>query len=251
MQHLPPLSSDLREEGGSHTVLFSYKGSKGPSCPRRTDSVGRPSATEEYGQRGRIMGCQTGDWLIAGSMRHGLNPHVCKWGKKATSLTRRSLGNRNFVKPRRRDSLLRSVNGNVSGKREAAARWRQVRYGPRKRVHGTTQRAGAFYPAGWHVHFECVLHKCTQTHTNRRTHTHTHVIDGRRINWNREDHTHIKRMRKKITSLLWHMKLLSFSTFLQVFFCFSTSGVYTSLLGRMWYVSDSLLIGGGGNNKKQ
>lgn len=51
MQHLPPLSSDLREEGGSHTVLFSYKGSKGPSCPRRTDSVGRPSATEEYGQK--------------------------------------------------------------------------------------------------------------------------------------------------------------------------------------------------------
>lgn len=78
VQHLPPLSSDLREEGGSHTVLFSYKGSKGPSCPRRTDSVGRPSATEEHGQRGRIMGCQTGDWLIAGSMRHGLNPHMCK-----------------------------------------------------------------------------------------------------------------------------------------------------------------------------
>ena len=39
------------EEGGSHTVLFSYKGSKGPSYPRRTDSVRRPSETEEYGQK--------------------------------------------------------------------------------------------------------------------------------------------------------------------------------------------------------
>lgn len=48
------------------------------------------------------------------------------------------------------------------------------------------------------------------------------------------------------------MKLLSFSTFFFTgFFCSSTSGVYAALLGRMWYVSDSLLIGGGGNNKKQ
>lgn len=55
VQHLPPLSSDLMEEGGSHTVLFSYKGSKGPSYPRRTDSVGRPSETE----RGRLMRADT------------------------------------------------------------------------------------------------------------------------------------------------------------------------------------------------
>lgn len=48
---LPPPSSDLMEEGGSHTVLFSYKGSKGPSYPRRTDSVGQPSETEGYGQK--------------------------------------------------------------------------------------------------------------------------------------------------------------------------------------------------------
>lgn len=43
IQYLPPLSSDLREEGGSRTVLSSYKGSKGSSYPRKTDSVGLPS----------------------------------------------------------------------------------------------------------------------------------------------------------------------------------------------------------------
>lgn len=50
-RNLPPLSSDLMEEGGSHTVLFSYKGSKGPSYPHRMDSVGRPSETKEHGQK--------------------------------------------------------------------------------------------------------------------------------------------------------------------------------------------------------
>lgn len=45
-QYLPPLSSDLREEGGSHTVLSSYKESKDSSYPHRKDSAGPPSETE-------------------------------------------------------------------------------------------------------------------------------------------------------------------------------------------------------------
>lgn len=61
--NLPPLSSDLMEEGGSHTVLFSYKGSKGPSCPHRTGSVGRPSET---GRNRRVSDIrQEGDQGVA------------------------------------------------------------------------------------------------------------------------------------------------------------------------------------------
>lgn len=48
IQYLPPLSSDLREEGGSHTVLSSYKGSKDSSYPRKMDSVGLPSEVKRY-----------------------------------------------------------------------------------------------------------------------------------------------------------------------------------------------------------
>lgn len=53
LQYLPPLSSDRREEGGSHIVLSSYKGSIDSSYPHRTDFGGLPSENIKIqGERG-------------------------------------------------------------------------------------------------------------------------------------------------------------------------------------------------------
>lgn len=87
------------EEGGSHTVLFSYKGSKGPSYPRRTDSVGRPSETWKEG--GRITRAETATRQVVVISSRSLDQcvvdeiHRCP--SETTHFPKRSLSEQNFV----------------------------------------------------------------------------------------------------------------------------------------------------------
>lgn len=113
---------------------------------------------------------------------------------------------------------------------EEEARWDELAHS--KEIRAEDIMKGVCCSPGWHFQLECVLHKHTRTHGNGWQ---TYKLE-------QGEYTAIKGWGKKVTSLLSHIKLVSFSTFYR-FFVFSPSGVHTSLPESTLYVSDSLLIG--------